>query len=302
MKKYPDADRITELKITPTPEMLERGKYLSNTFGACLDCHSERNFGKFAAPLVPGTEGKGGFNFGEGAGFIPAKNITSDKETGLGNWTDAEIFTAITEGIDREGEPLAPMMPYLFYRYMDENDIKAIIAYIRTLPPIKNEVPEHKLNFPVNLIFRLLPKNPDFKKFPDTTNRIAVGEYYSANCMACHTPMDGSEFKKDKVYAGGVEFPLPGGIVRSANITPDKETGIGSWTKELFIQKFKSYLQPELQNVTVKEGEFNTIMPWTFLANATEADLGAIYDYLMTQKPVSNKVVKFSPVAKLPQQ
>ena len=298
--KYPDVGPSPDMKISATPEMLERGKYLANSFAACMDCHSQRNYDKLGGPLVVGTEGKGGEDFGEGAGYVPAKNITSDKETGLGNWTDGEIFRAVTMGVDKNGEPLAPMMPYLYYRNMDEGDIKAIIAYIRTLPPIKNQIPAHKLNFPVNLIFRTLPSKPDFKKLPDPGNKLAIGEYYSGNCMGCHSPMEKGEFIQDKLFSGGVEFPNPkGGIVRSANISPDKETGIGSWTKEQFIQKFRSYNNPDIQNVNVKNGEFNTVMPWTFLANATDDDLGSVYDFLMSQKPIYNKVEKFSPAGTL---
>lgn len=296
--KYPDVGPAPDMKIVSTPEMVERGKYLANTFAACMDCHSDRDFGKFTGPPVPGTDGKGGMDFGESAGFVPAKNITSDVETGLGSWTDGEVFRAITMGVDKDGNPLGPMMPYMYYRLLDENDIKAIIAYIRTLPPIKNNVPEHDFNFPVNLIFRTLPSAPDFKKLPDPKNTVATGEYYGGACVACHAPMDKGEFIADKFLAGGVEFPLPGGgIVRSANITPDKETGIGNWTKEQFIQRFKSYLNPET-HVPVKPGEFNTVMPWVNLAQATDADLGAIYDYLMTQKPIKNKVEKFTPKSK----
>ncbi|MBL8006379.1 MAG: cytochrome C, partial [Ignavibacteria bacterium] len=85
------------------------------------------------------------------------------------------------------------------------------------------------------------------------------------------------------------------GTVRTANITPDKESGIGKWTKEQFIERFRFYSKPENQQINVNKGEFNTVMPWIVFSNATDEDLGAVYDYLMTQKPVFNKVEKFSP-------
>lgn len=296
MTQYPKVTAAPDMKISATPQMIERGKYLANTFASCTDCHSVRDWNKLGGPLVDGTLGKGGEDYGEGAGYIPAKNITSDKETGIGNWTDGEIFRAITMGVDKDGEPLGPMMPFMYYRNMDEEDVKSIIAYIRTIPPIKNEVKEHKFNFPVNLIFRTLPTEPDFKKLPDKSSAIAYGEYYSGGCMVCHSPMEKGEFKADKMFSGGVEFPGPkGGIVKSSNITPDKETGIGNWTKEQFIQKFKSFKNPETFNVTINENEFNTIMPWTFYADATEEDLGAVFDFLMSVKPINNRVEKFTP-------
>lgn len=295
--QFPKVSAAPDLKIVPTAEMVERGKYLANGFAACIDCHSGRDNDKLYAPLIKGTEGKGGQNFGEGAGYVPARNITPDVETGIGGWTDGEIFRAITMGVDKYGEPLGPMMPYLFYRNMDENDIKAIIAYIKTLPPIKNNIPKHEFNFPVNLIFRTLPTEPDFKKFPDPNDKIAVGKYYSLACMACHSPMEKGEFIKDKYFSGGVEFTAPkGGIVRSSNISPDKETGIGKWTKEQFIQKFRASASSEVTNITVKNGEYNTVMPWTFLGEVcTDEDLGAVYDYIMSQTPVKNTVEKFTP-------
>ncbi|MCY7362198.1 MAG: cytochrome C [Ignavibacteria bacterium] len=238
----------------------------------------------------------GGEDYGEGAGYIPAKNIASDKETGLGNWSDGEIFRAVTMGIDKNGEPIAHMMPYLFLTNLYENDIKSIIAYIRTLPPIKNNVKQHDLNFPVNLIFRTLPTTPEFKILPDHKDKIGSGKYYSPSCMFCHSPMGKGDFIKGKLFSEGVEFPNPkGGIIRSSNLTPDNETGIGNLTKEQFIEKFRSCTRPETQNIEVKDGEFNTIMSWTFLCQMNDEDLGSIYEFLRTQKQVVNKVEKFSP-------
>ncbi|HMR39144.1 MAG TPA: c-type cytochrome [Ignavibacteria bacterium] len=295
--QFPKVSAAPDMKIVPTAEMVNRGKYLAYGFASCIDCHSDNDYNKLNAPLVEGTEGKGGRDYGEGAGFVPAANITSDIQTGIGGWTDGEIFRAITMGVDKNGEPLGPMMPYMFFRNMDENDIKAIIAYIRTLPAINNKVPKHEFNFPVNLIFRTIPTNPDFKKFPDSTDIVSIGNYYSIGCKACHSPMEKGEFIQDKQFAGGLEFPAPkGGIVRSANISPDEETGIGKWTKDQFIHKFRTSASPEVTGITVKEGEFNTIMPWTYYGNVcTDEDLGAVYDYLMSQKPVKNYVQKFTP-------
>jgi len=82
--------------------------------------------------------------------------------------------------------------------------------------------------------------------------------------------------------------------VRSANITPDMETGIGKWNKYQFVSKFKQYDNPDAHNIPVKPNDFNTVMPWMMYSGMTEEDLSAIYAYLRTVKPVSNKVVKFS--------
>lgn len=290
---YPKVSAAPDIKIEPTPERLERGKYLANSFAFCVECHSERNINKFGMPLVPGTEGKGGMDYGEGAGFVPAANITPDKETGLGNWTDGEIFRAITAGVSKDGKFLAPMMPYPLFAGMDKEDIYAIIAYIKTLPAIKNKVPEKNLKFPVNIIFRTIPADANnFGKRPDGLDKIKQGEYYGIACKFCHSPSDKGEYIPGKEFSGGVEFPMPdGSIIRSSNISPDKETGIGTMTKEVFISKFRlclndSFLDPKARG-------YNTPMNWNFIAKtATDEDLGAIYEYLMAQKPINNKVEK----------
>jgi mono/diheme cytochrome c family protein len=290
---FPKVSPAVDLKIESTPQRLERGKYLANGFFGCIDCHSGRDWTKFSGPLVPGTEGKGGQDFGETAGFVPASNITQDKETGIGGWTDGEIFRAITAGVDKEGKFLAPMMPYPEFAKLDKEDIYSIIAYIKTLPAISNKVPEKKLNFPLSLIFRTVPADANnFGKFPDPNDRVKAGEYYGKSCMYCHSPNDKGEFFPDKLFSGGVEFPMPDGkIIRSANISPDKETGIGNYTKEQFLQKFKMHTDPANLDPAIRG--YNTPMMWNLLAlSCTEADLGAVFDYLMTQKPVSSRVEK----------
>jgi mono/diheme cytochrome c family protein len=231
----------------------------------------------------------GGF---EQAGFVPASNITQDKETGIGNWTDGELFRAITAGIDREGKPLAPMMPYLGYGQMDEEDIKSIIVYIKTLKPIKNKVPEKSLNFPLNVIVRTIPQDPKFTKRPDPSDRVKTGEYYAGACFICHTPFEKGQPNMEKYMAGGREYPMPDGkIIRSANITPDKETGIGGWTRQQFLDRFNLYKNHD--NLNIQQIGYMTVMPWNEIATGyTEEDLGAVYDYIMTVKPVSNKVEK----------
>jgi mono/diheme cytochrome c family protein len=295
-KALPNVGPAPDMKITASPEMLERGKYLATGPAGCIDCHSNRDYSRFAGPIIHGTEGKGGDDFGESAGFVPAANITSDKETGIGDWTDGEIYRAVTMGVDKYGEPLAPMMPYTAFAKLDENDIKSIIAYIRTLAPVKNKVAPKELNFPLSIIVRTIPDKPQFTKLPDPKDKIATGKYYSAACMICHTKMDKGKFDMEKQFAGGNQFVIPsGGYVTTANITPDPETGIGNWTKEQFITKFQSFKNPAAL-YPVKQGEFNTVMPWIIFANMTDDDLGAVYEYLRTVTPVKNKIEKFSAV------
>ncbi|HYE73479.1 MAG TPA: c-type cytochrome, partial [Blastocatellia bacterium] len=125
---------------------------------------------------------------------------------------------------------------------------------------------------------------------------LIVGISGLAACAECHTPADNRGNRLAGMeFAGGFEFPLPDGSkVRSANITPDKETGISNMTKEQFISRFKSFAATAYQAPEVKAGEFNTVMPWTFYGRMTEKDLNAIYEYLRTLTPVNHQVEKFT--------
>lgn len=298
-KALPDVDLPENVKIEGTPEQLERGKYLATHVAVCIDCHSTRDWSKFSGPIVEGTEGRGGERFGREFGFpgeFFSKNITP---AGIGEWTDAEVMRAVTSGVDKNGKALFPVMPYLHYGKMDPEDVKAIIAYIRTLKPLRSSIPESEADFPMSFILNTIPQEPEFVKRP--TDPILYGEYLTnmASCIDCHTPMEKGKLVEGREFAGGHDFPLPGfGIVRSSNLTPDEETGIGSWSKEAFIKRFRYYSDSVYIPVAVNKNSMNSIMPWTMYAGMTDDDLGAIYDYLKTLKPVKSEVEKFTPEQK----
>lgn len=295
-KALPSVKPAPDMKVEGTPAQVERGRYLANYVAVCMDCHSTRDWSRFSGPLVEGTLGKGGERFPREFGFpgeYYSKNITP---AGIGDWTDGEVFRAITSGVDKNGKALFPLMPYPHYGMADEEDIKAIIAYIRTLAPIKNKVPESETDFPMNLILNTIPEDPEFK--PKPTNPIEYGGYLAnmASCVTCHTQVDKGKLVEGKEWSGGREFPMPGfGTVRSANITFDTKTGIGNWSREAFIKRFKYYADSAYTPHMVSVNQLNTIMPWTMYAQMTSDDLGAIYDYLKTLKPINNPVEKFSP-------
>jgi Cytochrome c len=294
---FPKVEQVEELKIEVTPERIAKGKYIFNHVAACVDCHSERDMSKLSAPVKPGTEGKGGDKFDEEFGLpgtFYARNITP---YALGIWTDGEILRAVTEGISKDGHALFPIMPYLVYGKMDKEDIYSVIAYIRTLPAIQNDVPESKPNFPMSMIMKTIPTEREFTTRPDKNRTVDYGRYLvtMASCTDCHTPSDKGEPIPGKYLTGGIEVKLPGNtIVRTANLTPDNETGLGLWTKEQFIKRFKQCSDPAYGNTPYTPGQFQTIMPWTVYAGMTEEDLGAIYDYLRTVPAVKNQVEKFS--------
>lgn len=292
--RFPSVAPAADITVQGTPLQLERGRYLAAHVSLCLDCHSERDFSLFAGPIRAGTFGMGGERFDRSMGLpgvLFASNITP---AALSSWKDGEILRAFTTGVSRDGRALFPLMPYPHYASMATADAQAIVAYLRTLSPIAHEVPPTELDFPMNIIVRTIPQDAHPQEVPDPDDRLAYGQYVTniAACEACHTPLSGGQPDAARAFAGGHEYPIPGGTVRAANITPHADTGIGGWTREQFVERFKS-----MQNVRqpVAAGQFNTIMPWTQYAGMTRQDLGAIFDYLQTVPPVRNEVVRFEP-------
>jgi len=297
--RKPDQQPASAEKIDATPQRLARGQYLVNHVSVCLDCHSERT-PAYGFPIKPGGEGAKGFIWNRDAkfpGILAAANITPDPETGLGNWTDGEILRAIREGVDREGNALFPIMPYGHYRNLSDEDAKSIVAYLRTLEPLRYEKPEKALDMPLPFIEKFIPKPvtapvPE----PNRADTLAYGKYLVdvAACAECHTPKnDKGESIAGMELAGGFEMHAPGVRVVTANITPHSSTWMGTATKEQFIARFKSFASINASNAPPADKGRNTLMPWLTYSGMTEEDLGAIYAYLKTVKPVENKVNPF---------
>jgi len=289
------------LNVEATPERIARGEYLANHVAVCIDCHSTRDWSRFSGPPTAGTLGKGGDVFDQKFGFpgvYYARNITPE---GISRYTDGELFRTITTGVSKEGRAMFPVMPFHYYGQMDEEDIKSIIAYIRTLPPIKSQVPESKSDFPMNFIINTIPHEASFTKLPPKTDVINYGKYMTnaASCVECHTKIDKGSLVAGTEFGGGREFLFPdGSVVRSANISSDEETGIGGWDDETFVSLFKAHSDSATLNTKLNPGEFNSLMPWTMYGKMNDEDLKAIFAYLKTVKPISNNVVKFTSGAK----
>jgi len=278
-------------------KVIERGKYLANHVALCIDCHSQRDYNRFSGPPKAGTEGMGGEIFDQKLGLpgvLYARNITPDTLNGIGKWTDEEIAKAITMGISKNGDTLFPLMPYPHYNTMSKDDLYSIIAYIRTLKPNSNKVPGRKLFIPMALAYPpLRSASPENNVKPDVSDMVKYGEYMvnSAACMDCHTPMGKGQFVMQKYMAGGRTFDLGIFKVTAGNITPDSLTGIGKWTEEIFLDKFKLYRDHAAY--ASNPGKNNSIMPWTMYAGMDDFDIKAIYRYLRTLPPVNNLVEKY---------
>jgi cytochrome c553 len=295
--RFPNVDPPPVLSVDHTPARLARGEYLFSHVAVCIHCHSRIDSAHFAAPVIPGTEGMGGELFGPDDGFpgkIYARNITP---SAIGSWTDGELYRALVSGANKSGTSLFPIMPYPNYDQLSEEDLASIIAYVRTLTPKASTVPDRSLDFPLNLIVRTIPAKHTAHAMPDRRDPIALGRYLvtAASCGDCHTMMDKGTPVDGMTFAGGMEFHLPAGVVRTANITPDEETGIGSWPREMFIARFKEYAGPEATIIDTAAMKRQTVMPWTQYAGMTEQDLGAIYAYLRTRIPVKHLVETYTP-------
>lgn len=293
----PNVGAAPDITIEQTPARIERGRYLVHHVAVCVDCHSQRDFSELAGPVAAGSLGAGGVRFDHKFGFpgvFYSKNITP---YGLSTWTDGEIYRAITSGVSRHGKALFPVMPFFNYRKMQTEDVYAIIAYLRTMRPVANDVPPSKADFPVSLLMNMEPSPADPVATVDRRDTLAYGQYLvmTAGCADCHTyKLKGKD--AGAPFAGGNVFPLPtGGQSHTANITPDKEAGIGNWTVDQFIAKFKLYADSSISNQPVAKGSFNTVMPWKLYSGMDTSDLRSIYAYLRTLKPVHNKVEKFTP-------
>ena len=279
-------------------QVIARGSYLANHVAGCIECHSKHDFTKFSNPVIAGTEGGGGMVFDQKfqlPGVLYGKNLTPDSATGIGAWSDDEVLRAMTQGISKNGDTLFPLMPYPNLNRMEKEDLLSIIAYLRTLKPINNAVPKRQLMVPIAMVYpgKFLQPSVDANAKPAETDAVKYGEYLVtfADCGTCHSPLTPMGPDRSRMFAGGYIFELPTNKVVSANITSDSATGIGTWTEERFMNKFT--VCRDAKEVSRDPGNQNTIMPLSLYAGMKDEDIKAIYAYLRTVKPISNKVDKF---------
>jgi mono/diheme cytochrome c family protein len=283
----PRSRAVTGRHFEATPARLARGEYLVRGVLLCFDCHSEHDWKAPGMPPTPGMEGAGEvFPEEDLPGRVVAQNITPDRETGVGTWTDDELARAIREGVDRKGRALFPMMPYTQFRRMSDDDLAAVIVFIRSLPAVRHKLPETKVVFPVNLLIRTVPE-PVTSPVPppDLSTPERRGEYLVnlASCGDCHTPAAQGRQDETKRYAGGQVFKGPWGSVTSANITPDK-TGIAYYNEKIFVEAMRTG--------SVMGRPIHPLMPWQNYRDMTDEDLKAVFAFLRTIKPVQNRIAR----------
>ncbi|MDJ0926039.1 MAG: cytochrome C [Gammaproteobacteria bacterium] len=279
----------TDLDVEITPARVTRGEYLANAVFGCMYCHSERDWELFGAPPKPGTLGKGGEVFDQRVGIsgvLISPNITP---TGIGDWTDGEVYRAVVNGLHPDGYAYFPIMPFDVYLHLETEDVYSIIAYLRTLDPLPGEYRGRRLTPLMEFIAnsRVLPADPWDVDHSDPVSR---GEYITiiAGCRFCHTPANERMQPYENMrFGGGLGMIANGRKVYSANISADPETGIGSWSVDDFVARFRAY-----ENVVIPVSEigYQTQHAWTEYAKLTDTDLADIYAYIMAQPPVRNEV------------
>ncbi|MGJ5641310.1 hypothetical protein [Formosa sp. S-31] len=272
---------LPDARFQITEQRIARGAYLANGILQCFSCHS--NFYK-------SEPGDSLFEARKGAGvsmmkktdslWLYSMNITPDTLTGIGSYSDAEVATAIRKGIGKDGRKLA-RMPVYDYMQLTNEDLVSVVVYLKTLNPVNKTIPKRKLTQSMEdriesdpfrqVTDTLLPE-------PDMNNPLERGKYLVniGHCLTCHTNWEGrSQF----FYAGGLSIGTREGNVYSTNITSDS-SGIGSWTKQDFIDVIK----------TGKSGTLSKVMPWKYFQIMTDEDLGAIYQALKSTPPVKHLV------------
>ena len=294
----PKARPVTARKFDATDARLARGKYLTD-IAPCFHCHSEHDLSKPEYPRVEAKKGAGWAMPIPALGAPVAPNITPDPETGIGAWTDDEIARAIQEGVDKNGRALFPVMPYMNFRNLADEDVASIVVFLRTLPPVRNPLPLTKLVFPLSVLVNTMPK-PLTSHAPVAvpTTSEARGEYLVKTvigCQDCHTPADNQGRPLPGLeFGGGSPFHDPGQpktVLFSKNITSDP-SGIAHYDEAMFVQT--------LRTGRTAGGLLNHIMPFENLKNLTDSDLHDIYSYMKSVPPVSHRISNTDPPTQCP--
>jgi mono/diheme cytochrome c family protein len=269
-----------------TPEEIARGKYIFGATGGC-GCHTEKN-----QPV-----NAGGRRYDGPFGTVYATNITPDGKTGIGGWTDAQIVEAIRAGRRPNGERLIPVHPYTTFNGMAQPDLAALVAYLRTLPPVNRANQPKKITVPlfesVFLPAWLAAFSP--RETPPATAPtagIARGEYLAravAHCGECHTPRGLTQAVDNTRFLAGNPRGPENSVV--PNITPDKATGIGGWSEEDLAEYLATGIKPDGD---VSSGLMEEVIHGTTAGykDLTKADRLAIARYLKSISPIQNRVQK----------
>jgi mono/diheme cytochrome c family protein len=271
---------LPALAASNDSSLIARGKAFVQGPAHCVNCHSPANADSLIAAGLE-VPLSGGVKFALPVGDIYSKNITPDKETGIGNLSDAEIARVLRYGVHADGTAVYDFMPF---HDMTDEDLVSVISYLRSVKPVYNKVPEDQLNVIGNVVKAFMvkpvgPRGPIAKSIRKDTSA-AYGRYLAvsvADCQGCHTKRDMSGAITGELFAGGGTFQEKKGTFISPNLTPHPSGRINGWSEEMFIGRFR-------------KGKLldGSPMPWNAFGRMSDDELRAIYNYLKTVKPVDN--------------
>jgi len=269
-----------------SPDLIRRGEYLLHA-GGCLSCHTDYKGG--GKPLAGGRALKTPF------GSFYSPNITADKATGIGSWSDQQFLAALKHGIRADGAELFPVLPFTSYTKMTDQDALAIKAYLFSLPPVVQANKPHQISPPFSWRWLqagwkwLFFKAGDFQPDPRQSAAWNRGAYLAtalAHCGECHTPRNWfGGLDQDMALAGTLDGPEG---EKAPNITPDPDTGIGKWTREDLVALLKTGDKPDFDNV---QGAMAEVIQHG-LKFLSDEDLNAIATYILAQPPIRHKVAR----------
>ncbi len=265
------------MTIPDGPDQLTHGRYLVETIAGCGNCHT---------PHLPdgsldnSMAFAGAFVIEEPVFKAYARNITPDMETGIGSWTEDQIVNAIRNGQRPDGTFLGPPMSFAWYKRMSDTDAYAIAAYMKTVKPIRNEVPESTYQFPLTGYGPMVTSVPDVPK----TDIVKYGEYLAGpvgHCMDCHTTLVNGVQDMSMLGRGGNIFSKPfiyDWVAISANITPHPQAGLGMWTDDEIKRAIT-------EGISRNGRELLPFMPYDLYKKMQPGDLDAVVAYLRSLPP-----------------
>lgn len=289
----------TPEKVASTPERVARGSYIVNQAASCGACHTPREGNSILGGERTDAYLAGGsvFNEAEVDATLAIPNITPDVETGVGGWTDDELMRAIRDGIHRDGHLLIPMMPFTSYQHMSDEDVRSVIAFLRSIPAVKNKVDRSVNDLPFMASFMLnrgvahhLPARDVSAPPPPSRGgeQVKYGEYVArlGHCWECHSDKSGRGPDEDWMFGGGQPMSPNGiGRVYVRNLTPDPETGLGKYTAAQIKQALRDGRRLDGKPMAPPMSLF---IP--HLSGLSDEDMDALIAYLRAQKPIKNQV------------
>ena len=267
-------------RVEDGSDTLTHGRYLVETLAGCGNCHTPH---LADGSLDPNMSFAGAFVIEEPVFKAYARNITPDMETGIGSWTDGEIVNAIRNGQKRDGTFYGPPMSFGWYKRMSDTDVHAIVAYLRTVKPVHNEVPPSTYQIPLNGYGPMVTSVADVPK----TDPVKYGEYLAGplgHCMDCHTTYVMGVIDMTQLGHGGNVYTKPfiyDWAAVSANVTPHEPDGLGGWTDEEIKRAITTGVSRDGRALL-------PFMPYGLYAKAQESDLDAIVAYLRSIPALSD--------------